>query len=167
MLVISNHLLGKVPVPKDSIIRVNLAWYSSVEAARQALDEINRDVYLDYPRGRTKPPKPGITLYEAIELANEYKVRYFAVSNVEVPKFIKEILARLETAEFVPKIETALGVENIRAIIATGVKTLMLDKEDLYVDVDMDAWAYEKLVDSVRQQTNNVTLLELQGVVFA
>ena len=167
MLVISNHLQGKMPLPKDAIIRVNLAWYPSVEAARQALDDANRDIYLDYPRGRTKPPKPKITLYEAIELANEYKVRYFAVSNVEVPKFIEEISARLETAEFVPKIETALGVENIRAIITTGVKTIMLDKEDLYVDVDMDAWAYEKLIDSVRQQTSNVTLLELQGVVFA
>jgi pyruvate kinase len=159
-MIISNNLIGKMPIPKDAIIRVNLAWVSK-EEARKILSETKNDIYLDYPSGRTKPPKPTMTLDDAIELANEFKVKYFAVSNIECICDVLDIQSKLYYSEFVPKIETVNGVENIREI-TQEVDIIMLDKEDLYVDCNGEG--YEDLINKVR--SSKVKVLELAGVIF-
>lgn len=165
-MIISNHLIGKMPIPEDAIIRINLAWIKDKEEARKIIEETEHDIYLDYPSGRTKPPRPTISFSEAMDLANIFqdKVKYFAVSNIEDEYQVIGIKSRLpKSTEFVPKIETIRGVENIKRI-AEEVNMMMLDKEDLYVDAMGDTDLYLSLVDKVRNCGAKV--LELQGVVF-
>jgi hypothetical protein len=45
-----------------------------------------------------------------------------------------------------------------------GGRTMMLDKEDLYTDVNCNSKKYNKLIGKARSYP--VKLLELQGVVF-
>lgn len=159
MFIISNYATDKIKIDTDYVTRVNLAWVKPGEA-REVLGGISGDVYLDYPSGRTKPPKPKMTIDEAIDLANEFNVRYFAVSNVESVDEIKKIKSRI-TSEFVPKIETVKGVKNINEI-ALEVDMIMLDKEDLYVNCGGNK--YEELIEEVRKA--DVSILELIGVIF-
>lgn len=159
-MIVSNHLLGQMPLPENITVRVNLAWVSADEA-RKILDNTNHNIYLDYPSGRTKPPKPTMTLEEAVELSYHPDVKYFAVSNVESVEQLEAVDTR---AILVPKIETEKGVKNMREMIDYGITHMMLDKEDLYVNVGADSDKYEKLVAEAR--SHDVRLLELQGVVF-
>ncbi len=174
MIVLSNHLSRLFPPPPDSTIRVNLAWYSDRGEAENAVLAHNtkHHVFLDFPDGRSKPPQPTLTLDEAIAIANGYEcVKYFAVSNSESIKRIKEIQGKLRKGiVFVPKIETKKGVMQMDLmVIDAGVRTMMLDKEDLYVDLKRSASAFDAFVNLARAkaQALNITLLELQGVVFA
>jgi len=174
MIIASNHLLSKgLDFPKGAVMRLNLAWQESKEEAEKTLGKLTAfEIYLDYPQGRSKPPKPVITLNEAIALANLFShVKYFAVSNVESPNTIREIQALLPShVQMVPKIETKAGVNNLDEIIKkTGVKHIMLDKEDLYVDVGRDSEEFNRLVEVTRAKRDELgfELLEMQGVVFA
>lgn len=164
MKIISNNLIGKMPIPEDAIIRVNLAWVKDYKTAFDLISSIKYPVYLDYPSGRTKPPTPNITLDEAIELSNRDNVRYFAISNAEDIETLKAIQSRIEV-ELVPKIETELGVKNIPKMIKINIKTIMLDKEDLYINVKMDSRKFNKLVNKVRHC--GIKVLELRGVIFS
>jgi hypothetical protein len=174
MIVISNHLFAATHIkfPKDVVVRVNLAWMKDKATAISTLKSIEHDIYLDYPQGRSKPPKPTLSLTEAIDIAKKFKnVKYFAVSNVEDPIEVKEMRKLLPSSiEFVPKIETKRGVKNIPFIVTAGrVKYAMLDKEDLYGDVGRDSDIFDILVSAARTSAkeSGITLLELQGVVFA
>jgi pyruvate kinase len=174
MIIVSNHLFQKTHVkfPEDIVVRVNLAWMKDLATAKKTLAGIKHDIYLDYPQGRSKPPRPTLTLDQALALAKAYKnVKYFAVSNVEEPAEVKKLRSRIPTKiQFVPKIETKRGVKNLPEIIKAGkIKYAMLDKEDLYVDVDRDQDVFEILNNAARSSANDagITLLELQGVVFA
>ena len=159
MLVISNNLIGKMPIPKDAVVRVNLAWVNLYEA-RAILQSSKHNIYLDYPFGRAKPPKSVITLDEAISLANDFNVRYFAVSNVEDVKIIRDLNKRVKP-EIVPKIETVKGVKNIQNI-AKEVSTIMLDVDDLWIDCKGKNWY--NLIKRVKSA--EVNILELAAVIF-
>ncbi len=171
MKIISNNALQYLG--DDWVVRVNLAWMTSYEAALDTLNELtvtDTEVFLDYPQGRTKPPRPLITLDEAIALANQFNVKYFAISNVERLETIYQIRPSLRSnIEVVPKIETALGVERIPEIASAGIHTMQLDSEDLYTDVGKDNEKFLALRDLARTNAKacNVHLLELQGVIFA
>lgn len=171
MLIISNHASKYMDIPKDAVIRINLAWFKTREDAMEAMDACRNDIFLDYPRGRTKPPKPTITLEQAIELADSKKVRYFAVSNVEDGFMLAAIKSQLPAhIEIVPKIESVRGIDALADIVSkTGCKIAMLDKEDLYTDVDHDPWLFDFEIERVRQRAvvQGLKLLELQGVIFA
>jgi citrate lyase beta subunit len=174
MIVVSNHLLTTTHVtfPEDIVVRLNLAWMKDKKTAIATLKKIKHDVYLDYPQGRSKPPKPVLTLAEALAIAKKFKnVKYFAVSNVEDPVEVKKMRNALpRSIEFVPKIETKRGVKNIPSIVKAGrVKYAMLDKEDLYGDVEHDSDIFDILVSAARMSAkeSGIKLLELQGVVFA
>jgi hypothetical protein len=158
MLVASNNLIGKLPLPEETVIRVNLAW-ASLEEAENILKQNNK-VYLDYPTGRTKPPKPTISLCQAIALANKYKPLYFAVSNIEDVQVIRDLKSETDV-QIVPKIETVNGVENIDKI-AEEVDMIMLDKDDLYLNCK--GKDYEKLIERVRN--SKVKVLEVVGIIF-
>ena len=153
-----------MPISKKAIIRVNLAWFKSVEEARRIIRNSQHDIYLDFPQGRTKPPKPTIKIDDAIRLTNYPRVKYFAVSNIERAEDVRHIMDSLGDVEFIPKIETKVGVKNLKAILAEGVKTIMLDKEDLYTDVDCNSTLYNQLIAEARSA--NCKVLELKGVIF-
>ena len=85
------------------------------------------------------------------------KKRTLEIEDGEDVKRIKEKV----NSEFVPKIETIKGVENIHEI-AKIVETVMLDKEDLYIDCG--GKNYEQLIKEVKSA--NVRVLELIGVIF-
>jgi len=161
-MIISNNLIGKMPISDNAIIRINLAWIKSKKEAKKLLDKSKHEIYLDYPSGRTKPPTPVITLTEAIEIANHPNVRYFAMSNCENPYDIYEIVQKLDV-DFVAKIETERGVKNMQSIREAGASKFMLDKEDLYVNVGCDNDKYNDLIKEARKHKG---VMELQGVVF-
>lgn len=166
-MIISNHLLGKMELPEDTIIRVNLAWIKDANEAHKILTESEHDIYLDFPDGRTKPPRPTITLLQALVLSTYSSVKYFAISNAEDVGFLKAI-QKLTPATLVPKIETVAGVKAMPEMIDAGITTFMLDKEDLYTNVQCDADRYNELVREARRcaVTKAAKLLELQGVCF-
>ena len=165
-MIVSNHIINKIDVPVGTIARLNLAWVKSKQEAQDILDNSKFPVYLDFPYGRTKPPKPVLTLDDAIELSHHDRVLYLAVSNAEDIEVLKDIQSKLDDVELIPKIETIKGVENIDDMISMGIKTIMLDKEDLYTDVDCDADRFEELTGIVRAYKDNIKILELQGVIF-
>lgn len=170
MIIASNNLetIG-FPLPEGTVVRLNLAWVKSVDEARTVLSGIKNDIYLDFPEGRKKPPRPVITFADAIALAKEFKVKYFAVSNVESDDDVIDIIKELPDTEIVPKIESEKGVRNIPELALVGIKTLMFDKEDLYSDLKMDADKFNTLVALGRNLAEmcNMKLLELQGVIFS
>ena len=162
-MIISNNLLGKLPVPDDAIIRVNLAWIKTLKEAKNIIKNSKHDIYLDYPSGRTKPPTPTLDIKDALELAKDKKVKYFALSNAEDLAVLENIKNQLN-AIFVPKIETFEGVMNIPEMIEMGIDHIMLDKEDLYIDCECDNAVYNTLLKNVR--SHPIKIFELQGVIF-
>ncbi len=172
MLVVSNHCYDSIGSPADAVIRCNLAWSKDRDDAERTVSQLRgHKIFLDFPQGRTKPPKPVVTLDEAIALANKYEVDFFAVSNVESPYSLLGIRSLLkESIEICPKIETKRGVAAMSQIIKkVGVKYIMLDKDDLFVDVGHDNKAFEAWVQQARNHAafEKVYLLELTGVVFS
>src|SRR3989344_3225173 len=98
MIIVSNFVLEKnhFPLPAHVVVRVNVAWIKTKEELEQVLEGITHSIYLDYPQGRSKPPRPTLSLEETIEFAHLFPhVKYFAVSNVEDPEAIYEIKLRL------------------------------------------------------------------------
>ena len=175
MIIVSHHLLKKTEVdfPKDHVVmRINVAWMKEKQELLDLLETIQHDIYLDYPQGRSKPPRPTLTLDEVIELIPTYKqIKHFAVSNVEEPEAIYEIQVRLpQGVNLVPKIETRRGIENLSEIVKKiNASHIMLDKEDLYIDLERDHDAFESYIDLARKTCKEcgVKILELQGVVFS
>lgn len=175
LVIVSNHLLKrtKIILPRDHVvIRINVAWIPTKKELTELLGDIKHDIFLDYPLGRSKPPRPKLSLDEVIGLIPSFShINYFAVSNVEDPIAVARIKSRLpEGVELVPKIETRKGIESLPEIIdSIKAKYIMLDKEDLYVNVHHDQLQFDALVKKARIacKKKKVGVLELQGVVFA
>jgi pyruvate kinase len=177
LIVISNHVrsLG-LPYPSGALVRINLAWIQNGAGEAQALiDEIRASghrVFLDYPTGRNKPPKPTLTLKEAITLCNSNAdaVALFAFSNAEDINVIELIRDSVHAGVgLCPKIETQVGGSNLKEIIkAAKCWAIMLDAEDLYADCEHDGTLLTKWKDIIRTECSkmNVTCLELKGVIF-
>lgn len=172
MIVISNHVnaIG-MEYPKDSVIRINVAWIESKQALEKILKDLHgRAIWLDYPTGRTKPPRPKFSLDETIEFTKKYPMHYFAFSNAEETSLVQSIRSKVpQHITLVPKIETTKGIANLANIVsAARTKTIMLDKEDLYTDVKGNQQEFERLVNLCREDCKKlgVTCLELKGVVF-
>lgn len=179
MLIISNNVekIG-MSFPKDSIVRINLAWLKSLSEAQAIIESIlkmdlPRDIFLDYPLNRSKYPIPTLSLLDSIELANNYKqiIKYFAFSNAEEPNIV-EIIRKLLDKDIilVPKIETIKGVSLLPKIIETAkTNIIMCDKEDLFTDVKGNNEEFLNIVDEIRKygKDNDIRVLELQGVIFA
>ena len=172
MLLISNHLtqLEQFKKLKDVVIRINMAH---VKDSKQLEEFVNvpYDIFLDYPKGRSKPPLPSSNLNEAIAFTKKYNnIKYFATSNIEEiaeVNLICEILP--EGVSFIPKIETLKGVLNLSKLFDTGkIKHIMLDSEDLYTNIQNDVELFINLKERVRKvcKKYSIELLELYGVVF-
>ena len=172
MILISNHLtqLDQFKKLKDVVIRINMAH---VKDSKQLEEFVNvpYDIFLDYPKGRSKPPLPSSNLDEAIEFTRKYdNIKYFATSNIEEIAEVNLICEMLpKGVSFVPKIETLKGVLNLSKLFDTGkIKHIMLDAEDLYTNIQNDVELFINLKKRVRRVCSDykVECLELYGVVF-
>jgi pyruvate kinase len=171
MLLLSNNLRGKIQFPKNAVVRVNSAWVKTEEELSQILTRnSDRDVFLDFPSGRTKPPQPTLTLMQLLQSIRLNKnVKYFAVSNAEDEEQLENIKNIIGDVELVPKIETIVGVENIRKIKkASKCKIVMLDVEDLYVNCKTDTKIYQHNYDKLYAKCKElgIKVIRLCGVAF-
>ena len=178
MRIFSQNLINyDIPLPKNSIFRINLAWINSLDELKQLLKKHEHsEIFLDLPIGRTKPPNNKYTFDEIVHVLNSNKnIRYFAISNVnnseDLDKFINQIP---DHVSIVPKIESPEGVSNIKEItdILGNNKIIMLDHDDLYSNLIKKNERPEKFRDYIINltkfcQQNNVTMLRTIGVVFS
>jgi len=172
MILISNHLLKTLPLvrfPKDTIIRINIAWVKDTEELRRFL-AIDYDIMVDFPEGRTKPPKPNITYFQTLDIVNTFEnVKYFAVSNIESGNTAGLYRKSMGRISFVPKIETVKGADNITDIIEQSrPEYVMIDTEDLFLDVKGNVTEYQLKYNYIISQCNfkKVKVLKIQGVIF-
>ena len=172
MILISNNLQKHMILGPEVNIRVNMAWVQTVDALDQVLnDNANSVVFLDYPQGRKKYPTPVLTIDDAYAACAKYpQIKYLAVSNIEEVENVLDIQSHLpKTVEFVPKIETLKGINEFKRLVSEcGIKSAMLDKEDLYLDVNRDNAAFFECIEHIRVICTElgVSLLELEAVVF-
>jgi pyruvate kinase len=176
VLVISNHV-NKIGMefPKGAIVRINLAWVQDESEVLKIVEEVApNEIWLDFPSGRRKPPVPKLSIGQAVKLANTLppsRISYFAFSNAESVDFID--LLRMSVNDgivLVPKIETKTGVYLIEQIARSAkTYTIMLDKEDLYVDCDGVPKLFDDHVTMARNICKQISVhcLELKGVIFA
>ena len=172
MILISNHLLTlpQFQNVEDVVIRINMAHVKDIKQLKEFVNK-DHDVFLDYPKGRTKPPVPSLSLTDAITFTQKYSnIKYFATSNIEEVAEVNLICDMLpEHVSFVPKIETLRGVQNLGELFKTGkISHIMLDSEDLYTDIGNDVELFLNLKKRVYDtcMEYGVELLQLYGVVF-
>jgi len=173
MLIYSSNLKEyDVKFNKEAVMRINIAWIKTYSELKSMLEE-NKDkgIFLDYPKGRSKPPKPILIFSEVLTLVRDYKnIKYFATSNAESKESIRILRRKIpEYIQLVPKIETLRGIKNLLSICKEGkTQIVMLDKEDLYIDLDKNNIKFNYWIKTIRDicRENKITLLELQGVIF-
>ena len=167
-----------IQVPSDTVLRINLAWCSSIKQLKDILEEHkNNSIFLDLPIKRIKPPKNKYTLDDLIPVISSYnQIKYFAISNVESPDDLKDYIQKIPTnIILVPKIESPTAIRNISEIvnvIPTDKKVLMLDHDDLFAKIlenDEPVGSFkiyiQKLVDYCN--SNKIILLRTVGVMFS
>jgi len=173
MLIYSSNLKEyDVKFNKEAIMRINIAWVKTYSELKNILEE-NKDknIFLDYPKGRSKPPKPILMLLEVLILVRSYQnIKYFAISNAESKNSIRLLRKKVPGhIQLVPKIESIKGIKNLLSICKEGKSQIvMLDKEDLYIDLDKNNIKFNYWIKTIRDicRENQITLLELQGVIF-
>ena len=178
MRIFSQNLTNyNIPLPENSIFRINLAWVNTLDELISLLKKHEKsEIFMDLPIGRTKPPNNKYSFDDLIDILNENKnIKYFAISNVnsskDIEKFINEIPNHVS---LVPKIESPEGVTNIKNIVESlgDKKIIMLDHDDLFSNIIKKNENAEKFKDYIINltefcKTNNVTMLRTIGVVFS
>jgi len=179
MFLISQNIDSyNITLPKDFVFRINLAWCNSLEELEQKLSKNkDTDFFIDLPVGRIKPPNNKYSLDDLIPIIkNNQQIKYFAISNVETKNDLEKFMEKLpEQLNIVPKIESPMGVNNIKEIceqLKTEKKIIMLDHDDLFSSLiknneDKESFQnyIKKLVNFCDQ--NNVSLLRTVGVMFS
>ncbi len=178
MRIFSQNLTNyNIPLPDNSIFRINLAWINTLEELKSLLKKHeNNKIFLDLPIGRTKPPNNKYTFEDlyAILISNK-NIKYFAISNVSSSNDLKKFINKIPNhVSIVPKIESPEGVLNIKDITdALGEKKIiMLDHDDLYSNIIKKNENPEKFKEYIFDltefcQKNNVIMLRTIGVVFS
>ena len=66
MILLSNHLLTlpEFRNVENVVIRINMAYIRDMKEFHKFL-QIDYDIFLDYPKGRTKPPVPILDINDA------------------------------------------------------------------------------------------------------
>ena len=167
-----------IEVPDNTILRINLAWCSSVKQLRNILEEHkNNSIFIDLPIKRIKPPNNKYTLNDLISVISSYnQIKYFAISNVESANDLEYYIQKIPpNIILVPKIESPIAIQNVSEIvnaIPTDEKILMLDHDDLFSKiiknngvVDDFKKYIQKLVDYCN--LNKIILLRTIGVIFS
>ncbi len=178
MRVFSQNIINYgIPVPENSILRINLAWVNSIEELEIILQKNNNsEIFLDLPVGRTKPPNNKYSFDDiVIILKKNDNIRYFAISNVNSADNIRELIEKIpKHVSLVPKIESPDGVKNIEEItkLLGDKKIIMLDHDDLYSNLIKKNEKPEKFKEYISNlsnfcQKNNIILLRTIGVIFS
>ena len=178
MLIVSQNMTNyDVNLPKDTILRINLAWIDNLETLKNILETKSKEkIFIDLPKNRTKPPNNRYSMDEIKPILEYYSnIKYFALSNVDSAEYLNEYLGYIpKNIVIVPKIESPLGIKNIKEIseLLGDKKIVMLDHDDLYSsmlkkndDPDNFQVYIQQLIDFCEK--NNVTLLRTVGVMFA
>ena len=179
MILISQNITNyPFNIPKNAVFRINLAWINHIDDLKKLLEKhSNQKIFLDLPINRTKPPNNKYSFEDLISILEKFEnIRYLAISNVSKPEDIKNYLeSSPSNITIVPKIESRLGVENIKDItseLRDGEKIIMLDHDDLFSDLIKSGISSEefskyvnKLVDFCNE--NEIELLRTIGVIFA
>jgi len=178
MRIFSQNLTNyDIPLPKNSIFRINLAWINSLDELNSLLKKHeNSEIFMDLPIGRTKPPNNKYSFDDLVSILNSNKnIRYFAISNVNSSQDLKSFMDTIpKHVSLVPKIESPEGVLNIKGItdILGNEKIIMLDHDDLFSNLIKKNENPEKFKDYIINltnfcQKNNITMLRTIGVVFS
>ena len=167
-----------MPFPSDVIYRINLAWINTVDELSEILSKHkNRKIFLDLPIRRTKPPENRYSIDDLTPIIKNFSnIRYLAVSNVNSKDDVLDIQNKLsDNITLVPKIESILGIVNIKSIIdsiKSKKKIIMLDHDDLYRSIEKNNELISKFQNSINTliefcKENGIILLRTRGVIFA
>ena len=179
MKIISQNAINYgIQVPDDTILRINLAWCSSVKQLKDILEvHKNNSIFLDLPIKRIKPPNNKYTLDDLIPVISSYnQVKYFAISNVESPDDLEEYIQKIPAnIILVPKIESPTAIQNISEIvnaIPTDEKILMLDHDDLFSKIIKNNESIDSFQNYIQKlsdycNSNKIILLRTIGVIFS
>jgi len=178
MLLISQNLLNyDMDFPPDTVLRINMAWIKNIKSLKNILDKFEKDIFLDLPTGRKKPPNYRYSMKDLANIINTYSsIKYFAISNVETIVQIQEAYSYLPNQiTLVPKIESIVGIKKINAI--TGAlrekqRVIMLDHDDLFSNIiskNESVDYYVKLIESLVSfcKSEEIMLLRTRGVIFS
>jgi citrate lyase beta subunit len=179
MLIASQNLTNYgVPVPENTIYRINLAWTNTLDELKILLEKHKtHDIFVDLPVHRTKPPNNKYSLEDIIPIfQSNPNVKYLAISNVESSNDLKKYLDLIpKSITLIPKIESPTGVNNIEDTmnsIPSDQKIVMLDHDDLYSSMLKNNEPSTNFVSYVNKLVeyctkNNVILLRTIGVIFS
>jgi len=178
MRIFSQNIINYgIPVPENSILRINLAWVNSIEELEIILQKNNNsDIFLDLPVGRTKPPNNKYSFEDIVLILKKNEnIKYFAISNVNSADNIRELIEKIpKHVSLVPKIESPDGVKNIEEItkLLGDKKIIMLDHDDLYSNLIKKNEEPEKFKEYISNlsnfcQKNNIIMLRTIGVIFS
>ncbi|RZD41363.1 MAG: hypothetical protein CXT78_11190 [Thaumarchaeota archaeon] len=165
MLIASQNLTNYgVPVPENTIYRINLAWTNTLDELKILLEKHKtHDIFVDLPVHRTKPPNNKYSLEDIIPIfQSNPNVKYLAISNVESSNDLKKYL------DLIPKSITL----NTMNSIPSDQKIVMLDHDDLYSSMLKNNEPSTNFVSYVNKLVeyctkNNVILLRTIGVIFS
>ena len=179
LLVISQNVFSyDLSLPKDAILRINLAWCNNLDYLKSVLDTHKEFVFfIDLPISRIKPPNNKYSLEDLIPIIESHKqIRYFAVSNVESKNDLQPFLEKLpDYINIVPKIESPNAVLNIKEIcdsLKTEKKIVMLDHDDLFSSIihsNEDKNSFQECIKMLIDfcEENDISLLRTVGVMFS
>ena len=178
MRIFSQNLINyNIPIPNNSIFRINLAWINSLDELNSLLKKHKHsEIFMDLPIGRTKPPNNKYSFEDLVSILNSNKnIRYFAISNVNSSQDLKIFINKIpKHVSLVPKIESPEGVLNIKGItdILGNEKIIMLDHDDLFSNLVKKKENPDKFKDYIINltdfcQKNNIIMLRTIGVVFS
>jgi len=170
MIVISDNVnkINSSDNFQDAVLRINLAWYSNLEEAEKIILESDRDIMLDFPKGRKKYPVTNHKISDVLKLAEHKNVKFLAVSNIESPEDLKHFIVSNSTLEIIPKIETIKGINNFNKI---NCQIAMLDHDDLWRDCLKNNKTTDQYLSLIKKleslcKTRKAILLKTVGVVF-
>ena len=179
LLLISQNVFSyDLSLPKDAILRINLAWCNSLDYLKSVLDTHKEFVFfIDLPVSRIKPPNNKYSLEDLIPIIESHKqIKYFAVSNVESKNDLQPFLEKLpDYINIVPKIESPKAVLNIKEIcdsLKTEKKIVMLDHDDLFSSIihsNEDKNSFQECIKMLIDfcEENDISLLRTVGVMFS
>ena len=179
MLIISQNLTNyDIPIPKDAVFRINLAWCDSITQLNDILKKhSNIPVFLDLPIKRIKPPNNKYAIEDLVSVVNSNQhIRYLAISNVESDADLEKYVELFpKNLIIIPKIESSKAIanlQNIASVLNDTEKIFMLDHDDLFSDILRNNEPVENFQDYIKLlknfcDNNNVKLLRTIGVLFS
>jgi citrate lyase beta subunit len=177
--IISQNIINYgIEVPDNTILRINLAWCSSVKQLSNILEEHkNNSIFIDLPIKRIKPPNNKYTLNDLISVISSYnQIKYFAISNVESANDLEDYIQKIPpNIILVPKIESPIAIQNVSEIvnaIPTDEKILMLDHDDLFSKIIKNNESIDSFQNYIQKlsdycNSNKIILLRTIGVMFS